>query len=72
MATEADPGVSGTKLSKSGGEDVKLIERNKSYLKVLGAQNAYIVAQKTRSENAEELRVKWHSKSEWHEKEFGW
>lgn len=70
--TEADPGVQGTKLSKSGGDDVKLIERNKSYLKVLGAQSAYIAAQKAGSEDAEELRIRWRKKSEWHEKEHGW
>lgn len=71
--TEQDPGTQGKKkLSKSGGDDAKLIERNKSYLKVLGAQGAYIVAQKTGAEDAEELHVRWLKKSEWHGKEFGW
>jgi hypothetical protein len=51
---------------------VKLIERNKSYLKVLGAQSAYIVAQKAGSSDEEELYTRWKSKSAWHEKEHGW
>lgn len=67
--TETDPGVQGTKLSKSGNS---IEDRNKSYLKVLTAQNNYIVAQKNRADDAEELRVRWSKKAEWHEKEFGW
>lgn len=70
--TENDPGTQGKKLSKSGGDDAKLIARNKSYLKVLGAQSAWIEAQKSNPEGSEELRLKWLSKSQWHEKEYGW
>jgi hypothetical protein len=68
--TETDPGVQGTKLSKSG--DNQIEARNKSYLKVLDAQNNYIRAQKSGAENEEELYTRWKSKSAWHEKEYGW
>ncbi len=66
--TEADPGVSGKKLSKSDSE-VKLEARNKSYNKVLDAQSAYFRAE---HDEEDELRERWLKKSEWHEKEYGW
>lgn len=69
--TEKDPGVSGKKLSKS--DDDTLERRNKSYEKVLDLQILYI--RRVQSGQFDEIPNalhRWKSKSEWHEKEFGW
>lgn len=65
---EKDPGTGGKKLSKSDGE-AQLEARNKSFNKILDAQFAYLSAH---GEEAEELRIRWQKKAEWHEKEYGW
>lgn len=71
--TETDPGCTGKKLSKSGGEDAKLIARNKSYLKVLELQMKYIRAQQSgQFDEIPNAKFRWLQKAEWHEKEFGW
>lgn len=64
-----DPGVSGKKLSKSG--DGGLEARNKSYEKVLDLEIAWIRAEREGLSDAEELRIRWQKKAEWHEKEYG-
>jgi hypothetical protein len=70
-ASEQDPGVSGTKLSKSG--DNGLVERNKSYEKVLDAQNAYLrIRGQGKFDGETEALSRWRAKSAWHEKTFGW
>jgi len=69
--TEKDPGVQGTKLSKSG--DNGLEERNKSYEKVLDAQILWIRArQEGKFDEIPNALIRWQKKSEWHEKTFGW
>lgn len=71
--TEADPGVQGKKLSKSGGDDEKLIARNKSYNKVLDLQAAYIrTREEGKFDEIPNALFRWKSKAEWHEKEHGW
>ncbi len=72
MATEwADPGVQGEKLSKSS--DDTLERRNKSYNKVLDAQNAYLkIRGQGKFDGETEALSRWRAKSQWHEKEFGW
>lgn len=71
--TETDPGVQGKKLSKSGGDDAKLIARNKSYNKVLDAQATYIrTREEGKFDEIPNALFRWKSKSEWHEKEHGW
>lgn len=65
-----DPGTGGDKLSKSGGNGVK--ERNKSFEKVLDAQINWIRVRNENQPEADDLKVRWLKKSEWHEKEFGW
>jgi hypothetical protein len=67
---EQDPGIQGAKLSKSG--DNGLEDRNKSYEKVLDAEIAWIRAEQAGLSDAEELRIKWHKKAEWHERTYGW
>jgi hypothetical protein len=68
---EADPGVQGTKLSKSG--DNKLEDRNKSYNKVLDAQNAYLrIRGQGKFDGETEALSRWRAKATWHEKEHGW
>lgn len=68
---EADPGVQGTKLSKSA--DDTLERRNKSYNKVLDAQNAYLkIRGQGKFDGETEALARWKAKSAWHEKEFGW
>jgi len=70
--TEQDPGSTGTKLSKSGGDD-KIIARNKSYLKVLELQMTYL--RRVQSGHFDEIPnalFRWKQKAEWHEKEHGW
>lgn len=68
---EADPGVQGTKLSKSG--DNSLEERNKSYNKVLDAQNAYLkIRGQGKFDGETEALSRWKAKSAWHEKTYGW
>lgn len=66
-----DPGTQGKKLSKSDSE-VALEARNKSYNKVLDAYIKWLDANFADDVAADELRLKWLSKSAWHEKEFGW
>lgn len=69
--SEQDPGVQGTKLSKSGSNGLE--ERNKSYEKVLDLQILYIRArQEGMFDEIPDALVRWKKKSEWHEKEFGW
>lgn len=66
-----DPGVQGAKLSKSS--DDTLERRNKSYNKVLDAQNAYLnIKGKGKFDGETEALSRWKAKSAWHEKEFGW
>mgnify|MGYP000973260472 CR=1 FL=1 len=65
-----DPGVSGKKLSKSGDNGLEL--RNKSYLKVLDLQIAYIRSKQSGSPDEADHLVRWRKKSEWHESEFGY
>lgn len=65
-----DPGISGTKLSKSESNETE--ERNKSYNKVLDAQIGYIWAVQAKVNNPNDFLVSWKKKSAWHEKEFGW
>lgn len=67
---DKDPGIQGKKMSKSSDNTLEL--RNKSYSKVLNTQIDYIRALQEGSPEAPELLVRWHKKSEWHEKEFGW
>lgn len=69
--SEKDPGTGGKKLSKSDSE-VRLEERNKSYNKILDAEINWIRAEREGLSDAEELRLRWQKKAEWHEKEFGW
>jgi hypothetical protein len=69
--TEQDPGVGGDKLSKSD-SGAALEARNKSYNKVLDAEIAWIRAEREGLSDAEDLRIRWQKKAEWHEKEFGW
>lgn len=70
--TEKDPGTGGDKLSKSD-SGAALEARNKSYNKVLDAQIAWMNERKGGClDMAEDLRIRWRKKSEWHEKEFGW
>lgn len=71
METEKDPGVAGKKLSKSDSEE-KLEARNKSYGKVLDAYIKWLDANFADDVAADELKIRWQKKSEWHEKEFGW
>lgn len=69
--SEVDPGVKGTKLSKSG--DNSLEQRNKSYSKVLDAQIAYLkIRGRGKFDGETEALSRWKAKSAWHEKEFGW
>lgn len=69
--SENDPGIKGKKLSKS--DDDTLERRNKSYEKVLDLQIDYIrKVQHGRFDGIPTALHKWKSKSEWHEKEFGW
>lgn len=71
--SEQDPGVGGPKLSKSGGSEEAVAARNKSYNKVLDAQIAWMYERRRGClDMADELRVRWLKKSQWHEKEFGW
>lgn len=68
-----DPGTGGPKLSKSGDATDKLYQRNKSYNKVLDAQIAWMYERRRGCvDMADELRVRWIKKSEWHEKTYGW
>ena len=69
--TEQDPGTGGKKLSKSDSE-AQLEARNKSYNKVLDAYINWLAANFADDVAADELKIKWQKKSEWHEKEFGW
>jgi hypothetical protein len=63
--------VQGKKLSKSN--DDTLERRNKSYEKVLDLQIKYIRArQMGHFDEIPNALFRWKSKSEWHEKEFGW
>ena len=59
----------GQKLSKSGDNGIEA--RNKSYEKVLDMEIAWINAEREGLSDAEELRIRWQKKAEWHEKEFG-
>lgn len=71
MASD-DPGVSGKKLSKSGGSEEALEARNKSYGKVLDAQIAWLkIRGQGKFDGETEALNRWKSKSAWHEKEFG-
>lgn len=68
---EADPGVQGTKLSKSG--DNSLEERNKSYNKVLDLEATYIRrVQAGQFDEIPNALFRWKQKAEWHEKTYGW
>lgn len=67
---EKDPGVQGKKLSKSSDDVIE--KRNKSYEKILDLEIAWIHAANHEEPDAEDLRIRWSKKREWHEKEFGW
>lgn len=68
---ETDPGIGGPKLSKSGSSNLE--ERNKSYNKVMDAEIAWHRERKYGClDLADELRVRWKKKAEWHEKMYGW
>lgn len=72
MSEGTDPGTGGKKLSKSDSE--AMVEaRNKSYNKVLDLQAVYV--RRVEAGQFDEIPnalFRWKSKSEWHEKEFGW
>jgi hypothetical protein len=64
--------VSGEKLSKSDSGEA-LAARNKSYEKVLDAQNAYLrIRGRGRFDGETEALSRWRAKSAWHEKTYGW
>lgn len=67
---DRDPGIGGPKLSKSN--DNTLEERNKSYEKMLDAEIAWIRSEVAGLSDAEELRLRWEKKCEYHERTYGW